>query len=153
MAYLNNLASVPAQRIVAFRKDPTLSLHATKVEGCSHLIAYWVKIQPLGELLGKLIDGGELLQKSLWHPLRQPVFHGVAETRKLAEVLSKEWSRVLEEMPASSGKSPDNWYKVEIEKVLSVLNHAAQSGECFVSVLEPPLDEERARKVTIPRLD
>jgi hypothetical protein len=148
MAYLSILASVPESRIQAFRKDSSISLGASLVEECSHLIAYWVEIQPVGRLLGDVIDGGQPLHEALWHPLRPPVFHNTHRTKELAVSLKREWSYGLETHPVPK----DDWYRVEIEKVLAVVTHAAEGGECFVSLLEPPMDAERARRVAIPRL-
>jgi hypothetical protein len=39
---------------------------------------------------------------------------------------------------------------VEIGKVVEIFAHAATRGEAIVRFLEPPQDEERARRVSIP---
>src|SRR5438034_879702 len=113
MAYLSILASVPHERILAFQGDPDQSLKATMTRGVSHLIAYWVEVQPLGHLLGEIIDGGSTLHDSLWHPLRVPIFHDPAQTKELSAKLDGEWNHVtrLQEI------AKDDWYRLESEKV------------------------------------
>ncbi len=63
MAYLTLIASVPLHQINAIRADETTVLAPLKVNGVSHLLAYCVQIQPLGKLLARTIDGGELLHR------------------------------------------------------------------------------------------
>jgi hypothetical protein len=43
-----------------------------------------------------------------------------------------------------------DWFRTEIEQVLNIFRHASDSGEGIISVLEPPLDQERASRVHIP---
>lgn len=91
MAYFNYLYSAPIARVEAFRLDQTESLQATRIIRVSHLIAYWVKVQPLGKLLGEAIDGGEILHSSLWHPFRAPKIHNRASVAELLPKLEAAW--------------------------------------------------------------
>lgn len=149
MAYLTILAAVPEERILAFERDPDQSLKASLVRGVSHLIAYWVKVQPLGKLLGEVIDGGKELHDSLWHPLRPPLFHEPTRTKEFSTELAKEWHRVTLFDPVPE----KDWYRLEIEKVLEVLDHATQRNSSIVSYLEPPQDLLRAWRVRLPCLE
>lgn len=148
MAYLNFLASVGEARVAAFQRDPSRALGASLVRGCSHLVAYSLAVEPLGTLLGDLIDRGETLHGSLWHPLRPPVWHGVGRVAELAEALSREWLK-LGDVEGDAG----GWYRGEVASVVELATHAARHGECVVSALEPPLDPERAARVILPRLE
>lgn len=85
MAYGNYLASVSENEITNLAAQPTELLDAHKIEIVSHLVAYWVKVQPLGRVLGEAIDGGNVLSEALWHPLRRPKY-----TRRIELSLSIE---------------------------------------------------------------
>ncbi len=149
MAYLTYLASVPEDRLAAYREDGKSSLKSTLTREVSHLIAYWVEPQPFRRLLGEAIDGGQILSPLLWHPFRVPLFHDSRKTRELSLVLTREYIHLTHIHPPLP---EDDWYKVEVEKVLEVLGHAADRGECFVSMLESPSDGKRASRVVLPRL-
>jgi hypothetical protein len=76
-----------------------------------------------------------------------PLFHTRTAVRKLHQELIEALDRAVQE----KGTPPaDDWYAVEIRKVVEVFSHAATSGEAIVCFLGPPQDEERARKVSIP---
>lgn len=150
MAYLTILAAFPESRLRAYRRDRSQPLQASLVSNCSHLVAYWVQIQPLGGLLGKAIDGGDPLHDELWHPLRPPLFHSPAAVQDLDRRLQEEWARVQREQPTLPA---DDWYAMEINKVLNVFSFAAGSGECVLTMLNSPADEERASRVEAPRLE
>jgi hypothetical protein len=75
MAYLNILGSVSERRVLALQRGVTALLRPSLVVRVSHLVAYWVEVQPLGRLLGEALDGGEKLGEAWWHPLRDPIFH------------------------------------------------------------------------------
>src|SRR5215471_8110428 len=91
MAYSTKLASVPQERVLLFRQDHRQSLKASRIVECSHLIAYSVTVQPLGQVLGKAIDGGEPLDVGLWHPLRPPLIHGSESVRMIWTELVAAW--------------------------------------------------------------
>jgi len=133
MAYLNYLASAPSAQVEAVKSDPNALIAPTLFVSVSHLIAYWVQVQPLGQLLGQAIDGGEIIHSSLQHKLRDPFYHDPDAVRSLNTQLSSEWLQVTSTQPSA----PDDWYRIEIEKVLLLFGHAAERGECVVSCLDP----------------
>jgi hypothetical protein len=139
VAYFNLLASVPEADVERLRGDPAFLLRPTLVSGCSHLLASWVEAQPLGGLLARALDGGEVIRPELWHPLRPPLVHGPAAVRELAEQVGAAVAR--ESLPE------DDWLAAEAGRLLQVLRHAAAAGECVVSVLDPPADAARADRV------
>lgn len=147
MAYYNFLCSVSPARIEAFHRDLNESLQASRSAHCSHIIAYWVEIQPLGQLLGQAIDGGEFLHQSLWHPLRPPKIHDVKSIVTLFPALNEAWEAALLQEPLSE----DDWYRGEISKVVGIFKWAHERKECVVSILPKPHDEERARRVILPK--
>ena len=146
MAYGNYLASVLEEQINALRTDPSGTLAPSVVQRVSHVIAYWVGVQPLGRLLGEAIDGGLVLSHALRHPLRSPVYYPPDRVVALHQDLCRAWQLATSEHPLPE----TDWYRIEIEKVLKVFRDAAERGPCVVSVLEPPMDQERASRVRIP---
>jgi hypothetical protein len=152
VAYLNLLASVPESQVERLRLDPALLVTPSLILGVSHLLAYSVRVQPLGGLLGRALDGGQPVHAQLWHPLRPPIFHPPAVVAELAGAIGQAWAEVLDARPVPDA---DRWAD-EIEPVLRMFRRAADSGECVVSALEPPGDQERASRVRLPwsrRLD
>jgi hypothetical protein len=147
MAYLNFLVAASEQQVQALRKDSTVLLRPSLVVAVSHLIAYWVEIQPLGELLSQALDGGERVNDQLWHPLREPAFHAPGQVRVLHRGLTKAWG---EAGGPQTERDDWDWYRHEIGQVLRAFGHASERGECIVSVLAPPADAERAGRVRMP---
>jgi hypothetical protein len=133
MAFLNHLVSVPPVEVEALRSDPDAYLTPSLAVAVSHLVAYWVQVQPLGQLLGQAIDGGAVLNPALRHQLRDPCYYALETVRSLHAQLSEAWEQATAAQPVP----PDDWYRVEIEKVLRLFAHAADRGECVVSALEP----------------
>jgi hypothetical protein len=147
MAYAVLIGSIPETQLAEFLAGERERLEASKVARCSHILASWVTVAPLNRVLHEAIDGGELMRTDLWHPFRLPVFHGNAAVRRLHKELIDALDRAVQE----KGNPPENdWYAVEIGKVLEVFAHAAIRGEAIVRFLEPPQDEERAGRVSIP---
>lgn len=140
MAYFNLLAAVPEADIVGLRAAPAVLLSPSFVSGCSHLLAYWVETQPLGGLLGRALDGGEVIRSELWHPLRPPLVHGPAAVRELAERIGAEVAGLVLD---------DDWLAGEVGRLLRVFRHAAGAGECVVSALDRPADAARADRVRL----
>jgi hypothetical protein len=138
MAYLTFLYSVSQQNITAFcsQRDAML-LKPSKTAVCSHLLASWVEIQPLGQVLGEAIDGGEQLHAELRHPLRPPRFHTSAATRVCHQNLQKAWAIAT----ASEPIEKDDWYAEQISHVLSIFAWADEHGEGIITALEPLPDE------------
>lgn len=131
MAYQNYLCSVAVARVEAFRQDQNESLQATRSVICSHGMAYWVQVQPLGQLLGEAIDGGQILHENLNHPLRPPKIHDVDSVAALYPELiaARDAAYGLEPLPE------DDWSRVEIEKVVDIFKWAYLHQECVVSIL------------------
>jgi hypothetical protein len=146
LAYFTLMASVAEAEVDALRQDPSLALHPSLVSGVSHLLSYWVKIQPLGQLLNEAVDGGELLHGELWHPLRPPMFHRPLKVLSLAHQVEAAWEGVQAEMPQDDG----GWLVAEVNRLLRLYRHAAAAGEGVVTALDLPGDERRARRVRIP---
>jgi len=44
----------------------------------------------------------------------------------------------------------DHWYRMVIGKAVALFGHAADRGEGVASMLQPPFDAERARRVQFP---
>ena len=147
MAYLNLLMSVPTSELEALRKDPAHTAKYTQLTAVSHLLAYWIKTQPLGELLGKAIDGGDPVNDKLWHPLRKPVFHKPDAVGSLHDSIAAEWKQIADKTNTDANF---DYFGPEIDKLLSVFQHAMIQGEYIVSILEPPADKERADRVKFP---
>ena len=146
MAYLNYLVAAPEADVLVLSRDSTFVLEPSLVVGVSHLIGYWVEVQPLGQLLGQALDGGIVVSPGLWHPLRPPIYHKAEAVKALHQQIAGEWQRELAANPVPQ----DDWYSIEIEKVLRLFRHASDRSESVVSVLERPADHERGQKVHIP---
>lgn len=144
MAYRNYLASVEWSDIVALRDGRRSTLTPHYIAAVSHLLAYAVAEQPLGTCLARMIDKGEVLSPSFWHPVRVPVAHSpeaisllAAELRTALEALDAGKRRTFELDPAFA----------DLDRVVA---DAAKNRRGVVSVLEPPADEQRAQRVTCP---
>jgi hypothetical protein len=146
MAYLNLLASVSWREVESLRLDASVRVKPSKVTGVSHLIGSWIQIDPLREVLAKVLNEGKELNAEFWHPFRPPLFHDPEVVQFLRTDLEKVWQETLEAVPVPA----DDWYRQEIERTLGLLHHAASRWESVLSVLEPPSDRERAARVIIP---
>src|SRR2546423_10635620 len=112
MAYLNHLVSVPRGDVEGLRVDPDVPVTRSLTVSVSHLIAYWVQVQPLGQLLGRAIDGGMAINSKLRNKLRDPCYHDPETVRSLYSQLSEAWRQATSAEPVP----PDDWYRIEIEK-------------------------------------
>lgn len=146
MAYFTLMASVAEAEVDSLRQDPSRLLRPTLVSGASHLLSYWVQVQPLGQILQDAVDGGELLHSEFWHPLRPPMFHRPPKVRSLAEQVGAEWEAAKPDLPRDDG----GWLAAEVSRMLRLYEHAAAAAECVVTALDLPGDEERASRVRIP---
>jgi hypothetical protein len=148
VAYLNYLASVPVDKVERFRNgDVMASLGASEVQGVSHLIAYWVTIPSLREVLGEVIDDGEPLAPDLWHPFRAPVVAMPDVAKDRAQRLRSAWNSATAEVgPIDAG----DWYAHEIRKVLCVYEDAERREHAVISALAPP-HVERSSRVFLPK--
>ena len=144
MAYLNYVASVDWSEVEHLRAGARKTLQASRVASVSHLLAYGVKDQPLGTVLKEILDQGDALASSFWHPVRVPVVH----TPDAARILGSELRASLQTVNAGRKNLYVNDY--EITEIVKVLDDAVQNRLGIVSVLEPPADQERARRVACP---
>jgi hypothetical protein len=147
MAYAALLASVPDDQVIAFREERQPLVEADLSIRCSHLLTYWVQLVELRDSLARAIDGGQDLRADLWHPLRPPVWHPSNAVAEIEPQLRRVWSDVL---AAHGPADPEDWYVIEIAKVLRLFGHASGSRNGVVSFLEKPMDLERAARVLIP---
>jgi hypothetical protein len=139
VAYFNLIASVPEADVERLCGDPAFLLRPSLVAGASHLLAYWVEAQPLGGLLARALDGGEVIHPELWHPLRPPLTHRPAAVRELAGGIAAAVE--------AGAAADDDWLTAEVSRLLRVFRHAAGAGECVVSALDHPADAARAERV------
>ena len=146
MAYLTTLASVPVDDVEQLVCDPGHVLSPSCFEFVSHYLSYSVQVKPLRDVLDHAINGGDSIHQDLWHPLRPPIVHSPAGVCDLQLQLQVEWDAQFAERDIPS----DDWYRIEIEKVLAVFGHAASRGECVVNVIHPPADAARASRVRMP---
>src|SRR5690242_6992668 len=123
MAYAVLLASVPDEQILAFREERRQLLEANLSILSSHVLTSWVQPTELRDLLRRAIDGGQILRHDLWHPLRSPLWH---PSVAVAEI-QPELRRVRNDLLVEHADNPNDWYAVEISKVLQVFEHASDS--------------------------
>ena len=144
MAYANYLASIEWVEIASLRNGLRTTIAPQTVAAVSHLLAGAVKEQPLGGCLAEVIDRGEALSPSLWHPLRVPLVH----SPDAAILLATKMRTALESLDSSV----KNKYVLDYEmaEVVRVPADAASNNRGVVSVLEPPADEDRAQRVACP---
>ena len=133
MAYLNYLFSIPEARATAFYQDQNASLQVTRSTVCSHLIAYSIPIQPLGELLDQALDGGEIFHASFSHPFRVPKIHSVDSVDALYPRLKEDWDQSHVEHPFDE----NDWYEQQIKKVVELFEWAYLRDELVLSFLQP----------------
>ena len=101
MAYLNLLAAVAPEQVAQLRGDPGYRMSPSKVVEVSHLLGNpgWVMHLPLVSILAEVLDGGELLTGSLWHPLRAPKYHPPGDIAIWVSRLDEIWNVMLAEWP------------------------------------------------------
>ncbi len=146
MAYLTLCAVVPTAQVERIRTDPTYLLQPTSIEGVSHVLAYWIEVQPLGKLLSEIIDGGERLHEELWHPLRPPMIHWANDVLRLRTELAAAWKICC------STQRDDDWLAMELGRLRRGMSHAIDQQACLVTALGMPGDQKQARRVRIPWL-
>lgn len=144
MAYGNYIAVVDWLDIIKLREDLQQTVQPLKIGFVSHLASYWVKEKPLGEYLAQILDGGQELSPSFWHPFRVPRVHSPDAVRSLQSNLQAAWSEISPEAQAA------NAFQHDITEILLILKTAVAHESAVMSVLEPPADEERAKRVACP---
>jgi hypothetical protein len=142
MAYLNWLASIPVAAIPNLKSIAAINQHATASSPCSHLIASWVVVQPLGRLLGEALDGGDSLPGGWRHRLRGPKYHLPDAVCELSRRLHDEWQLMSD---CAVEGSADQWYSMEIDRVLRLFRHTETRSEAVVSYLEDSYCEVESR--------
>jgi len=147
MAYGTIVASVSKDSVTAYRGDGRAGLDSSMSVFVSHLLAYWIQVEPLGSTLGKCIDGGEELAPRLWHPLRVPLVHSPDAVADLANELERAWKETHQN---NAIVRDDDFFGPQIANLLTLFHHAKATGECVVTFLDRPSDNERASKVEIP---
>lgn len=133
VAYAAQLLSVPEAAVHAYQRGELPSLTPSKAVLCSHLLAYWVTVQPLGQYLQAALDGGEILREDLRHRFRLPTWWSAATVEELSRQLSTTWQEVLQ---TQTIPDPEDWYCVEITKVVELFAHARAQQEAVVKMLE-----------------
>lgn len=147
MAYGTIIASAPLDSVLAYREKASSSLPPSMVIQVSHLLAYWIRVEPLGNVLGSCVDGGEVLAPRLWHPFRAPLVHRPEAVTRLASELEEAWNQILKQ---HGEVEDDDFFHPQITKLLKLFQHASTQGEAVVSFLDKPADHARARKVELP---
>lgn len=137
MAYGVMLASIHESQIEDFRARRIADLSIIDRFTCSHLLAYWIPVQPLGRLLEEALDGGEELRADLRHPYRVPMYHPPLWTKVLAEQLRAEWAKGLQ---GGLGAKELSYFGSEIPGVVSLFENASLRGLGIVSILDPVVD-------------
>jgi hypothetical protein len=146
MAYGNYLASVTTQGVQQLQRRPGMLLTPSRVVLVSHLAAYWVQVQPLGQILGEALDGGQPLCDGLWHPLRSPTYHTRSEVHRILRLLKDALALPI----SGEGAKKPEVFSHDVKGIVAVFEYALVHGEAVISVLEPPEDKERASRVRIP---
>lgn len=96
MAYGTIVASVSEDSVAAYQTSRKAPLQSSTSVFVSHLLAYWIQVEPLGSTLGKCIDGGSPLASRLWHPLRVPQLHEPVAVMDPASDLEQAWNKTQE---------------------------------------------------------
>ena len=105
-----------------------------------------MQLQPLGRILGEVIDGGEILRQNLEHPFRMPLVHDSSGIKVSYQKLQGAWESVKASYPIE----PDDWYDEQIESVLSIFAWASERGEAVVTALGMKSDSESANLGFLP---
>ncbi len=144
MAYGNYIAITNWIDVVNLRSNAQELIHPAKIIFVSHLTAYWVTEQPLNKCLAQILDGGQELSPSFWHPLRVPKVHSPDEARSLELNLRMAWDKLAPALRTT------HLFEHDITEILALLRRAIATESAIISVLEPPADEERAKQVACP---
>jgi hypothetical protein len=149
MAYGTIVASVSEGSVAAYQASNKAPLQCSMSIFVSHLLAYWIQVEPLGSTLGKCIDGGVPLASRLWHPFRVPQLHDPVAVIQLANELEHAWNITKENEIVVQD---DDFFGPQISNLVRLFLHAKSRNECVVTFLDKPSDWERASKVEIPQL-
>lgn len=93
------------------------------VQGGLDRVSYWVQVQPLGQILNNIIDGGETLQPELWYHFRSPGVHEADQVLQLTESLESALREIsMEALPDG------DWLSMEVARLLVALQGAVEAG-------------------------
>jgi hypothetical protein len=129
------VAAVPETQITEFRERRRDWFEASRTVSASEILASWVTVSPLNLLLREAIRGGDTIREGLWHPFPPPTAHWTAPTRQLAQQLKDALDQAIRE---HGSPPPDDWYLVEISKLVTIFDHAATEGEAVIKFVTPP---------------
>jgi len=146
MAYGNYLVSIKESDLRLLNTDVTAIIEPSYEVMVSHMMAYSIEEQPLGQLLDHILDKGAIVNKSYYHPLRVPLYYTNKEIKDIYLKATKIWADTLK----NHAIAHNDWYRVEIDLILSVVEYAFEHNEYLLSVLEPPFNHEDLSLVQIP---
>ena len=146
MAYTNFLAVIPDSQIAEFRAGAISSLTPVLVSSATHALVSFLEDSELREAVTDCLDGGETFDDQFWHPLRAPQLHSASE----AVLKGKRLRTALDGYLPTIPETERQWYQMDIDPILQAFDAAAESGNWVLSALEPPIDEDRAIKVSVP---
>lgn len=146
MAYTNFLAVIPHSQVIAFREGAISLLTPVILTSPTHALVSFLEDKELREAVAECLDGGEVFDDRLWHPLRAPRLHSAKD----ADVRGRRLRMALEAFLPKIPEAERQWYQIDIDPILQVFDLAAGAGYSVVSALEPPVDRDRADKVVIP---
>jgi hypothetical protein len=144
VAYGNYIAAVDWLDVIRLRGGLQQTLKPLKVSFITQLTSLWVKEQPLGGCLAQILNDGEDLSASFWHPFQTPKVHPPKEAVSLEVRLKTAWDLLTPEAKSAHG------FQRDILEILDILKATVENEAAFLSVLEPPADEERAKRVACP---
>lgn len=144
MAYGNYIAAVNWLDVIKLREGLQQTLKPAKVSIIGQLTSFCVKEQPLCECLAQILNGGENLSPLFWHPFQIPKVHPPEAALSLETKLQTAWDELTPENKATHG------FQRDIVGIFDILKTAVEIEGAFLSVLQPPADEERAKRVLCP---
>lgn len=146
MAYTNFLAVIPDSQILAFRTGAIASLTPVMLTSPTHALVSFLEDEELREAVIECLDGGELFDNRLWHPLRAPRLHSASGVNVRGQRLRTALETFLLKIPEVERQ----WYQMDIDPILQAFDAATVSKASVVSALEPPFDAQRSTRVVIP---
>jgi hypothetical protein len=146
MAYTNFLAVIPDSQVIAYRDGAISSLTPVILTSPTHALVSFLEDEELRKAVVDCLDGGEVFDELLWHPLRAPRLHSASD----ADLRGRRLRTALEAFLPKIPEADRQWYQMDIDPILKAFDAAVKSGGSVVSALDPPFDTDRADKVVIP---
>jgi hypothetical protein len=131
------LRSVDESRIASHRAGGGAPLDGSRTARCSHVLASWVAVQPLGGVLAEALDGGESLDGRPRGPFLPPGVHLPLAVARLAGDLRAAWNAFRRMVPLAD----DHRCMVQIRSVVALFEWARLRGESVVACPDPPLED------------